>query len=97
MTLHLNLHAKWFDMIASGEKLEEYREIKPYWTKRLFKHDYDTITFSNGFKSDRRQMVVDWTDTNENYGLIKWGAPADKPVYCLNLGPIISKNFETAA
>ena len=26
---------QWFDMIASGEKKEEYREIKPYWTKRL--------------------------------------------------------------
>lgn len=29
--LHLTLKKKWFDMIASGEKKEEYREIKPYW------------------------------------------------------------------
>jgi hypothetical protein len=35
MTLHLNLKKKWFDMIASGEKKEEYRELKPYWVKRL--------------------------------------------------------------
>lgn len=34
-TLHLVLKAKWYDMIASGEKKEEYREIKPYWKKRL--------------------------------------------------------------
>ncbi len=34
--LVLNLHRKWFDMILSGEKIEEYREIKPYWLKRLF-------------------------------------------------------------
>lgn len=34
-TLHLTLKKKWFDMIASGEKKEEYREIKPYWLKRL--------------------------------------------------------------
>jgi hypothetical protein len=33
--LHLTLKKKWFDMIASGEKKEEYREIKPYWIKRL--------------------------------------------------------------
>jgi hypothetical protein len=33
--LYLTLKRKWFDMIASGEKLEEYREIKPYWVKRL--------------------------------------------------------------
>lgn len=34
-TLTLSLKKKWFDMIASGEKTEEYREIKPYWEKRL--------------------------------------------------------------
>lgn len=34
-TLHLTLKKKWFDMIASGEKKEEYREIKPYWSQRL--------------------------------------------------------------
>lgn len=33
--LNLTLKKKWFDMIASGEKKEEYREIKPYWIKRL--------------------------------------------------------------
>lgn len=33
--LHLILIGKWYDMIASGEKKEEYREIKPYWQKRL--------------------------------------------------------------
>lgn len=34
-TLHLVLKSKWYDMIASGIKTEEYREIKPYWIKRL--------------------------------------------------------------
>lgn len=34
-TLHLVLKGKWFDMIASGEKKEEYREIKPYWERRF--------------------------------------------------------------
>lgn len=34
-TLHLTLNKKWFDMIASGEKKEEYREIKPYWENRF--------------------------------------------------------------
>lgn len=33
--LHLTLKKKWFDMIASGEKKEEYREIKEYWLNRL--------------------------------------------------------------
>jgi len=40
-TLHLNLKRKWFDMILSGEKKEEYREIKDYWVKRLTQSDND--------------------------------------------------------
>ena len=34
-TLHLVLKGKWYDLIASGEKTEEYREPKPYWIKRI--------------------------------------------------------------
>ena len=33
--LTLNVSKQWFDMIAAGEKTEEYRKIKPYWTSRL--------------------------------------------------------------
>ena len=33
--LILPIKKKYFDMIISGFKKEEYREIKPYWTKRL--------------------------------------------------------------
>ncbi len=35
-TLHLNVKKKWFDMILSGEKTEEYRDIKESWIRRLF-------------------------------------------------------------
>ena len=34
-TLHLVLKGKWYDMIESGEKTEEYRESKHYWIKRI--------------------------------------------------------------
>ncbi len=33
--LTLPIKKKWFDMILSGEKKEEYREIKPYYDARL--------------------------------------------------------------
>jgi len=33
--LTLPIKKKWFDMILSGGKKEEYREIKPYYTARL--------------------------------------------------------------
>lgn len=37
-TSHLVLKHKWYDMIASGEKKEEYRDCTSYWTKRLLGH-----------------------------------------------------------
>jgi len=36
--LVMTLKKKWFDMILSGVKTEEYREIKPYWEKRFINY-----------------------------------------------------------
>ena len=41
--LYLSLKAEWYDMIESGVKTEEYREIKDYWIKRICRH-YDKRT-----------------------------------------------------
>jgi hypothetical protein len=38
-TLNLTLQRKWFDLILSGEKIEEYREIKSYWVTRILMFD----------------------------------------------------------
>lgn len=38
--LHLTIKKKWFDMISTGQKLEEYRDIKPHWIKRLVYIEY---------------------------------------------------------
>lgn len=35
--LTLPIKKKWFDMILSGKKKEEYREIKPYYNSRFAK------------------------------------------------------------
>ncbi len=35
--LDLPLKEKWYEMIESGNKKEEYREIKKYWIGRLAK------------------------------------------------------------
>ena len=37
-TLHLPLKKWWYNIIESGVKTEEYREIKPYWKQRLLKY-----------------------------------------------------------
>ncbi len=63
--LHLTLMKKWFDQILAGTKKIEYREIKPYWTKRLFDENgeaikYDFILFRNGYSKDCRKMKVEF-------------------------------------
>lgn len=50
-TLHLTLKKKWFDMILSGEKKEEYREIKPYWVTRLTGLPYN-------WKKDNKDSLI---------------------------------------
>lgn len=53
--LHLVLKGKWYDMIASGEKKEEYRELKPYWEKRLL--DYAAIVRNYKMLVVRRFLI----------------------------------------
>ena len=50
--LHLSLKQEWFDLIKSGVKLEEYREITPYWIKRLtdiekYEHQLNTLIMTD--------------------------------------------------
>lgn len=44
--LILPTKGKWFNMILSGDKREEYREIKPYYTTR-FKKIFEMYPNSN--------------------------------------------------
>lgn len=48
-TLKLTLKKKWFDMIESGAKTEEYREITQYWINRLLT-DFSTDATKNPIK-----------------------------------------------
>lgn len=43
--LTLPIKNKWFNMILSGEKKEEYRELKPYYISR-FKNIFDMHPYS---------------------------------------------------
>lgn len=43
MTLHLNLIKQYFDLHLNG-KNEEYREVTPYWIKRLMLFNGRKIT-----------------------------------------------------
>jgi len=63
-TLHLTLMKRWFDEILAGTKKVEYRDIKPYWTKRLLDDignpkKYDLIIFKNGYNKNSPTMKVE--------------------------------------
>ena len=51
-TLHLVLKRKWWDMIASGEKKEEYREVCHYWAIRLLDEQYRWYSQNTDYPKD---------------------------------------------
>lgn len=90
--LHLTLKKKWFDMIASGEKTEEYREIKPYWEKRLkFGHNYDAVSFRNGYSKCAPHLMIECKGIFTGHGVLAWGA-LKEPVFIIKLGKILTHN-----
>ena len=76
--LHLTLLKKWFDLIAIGKKTKEYRDVKPYWTKRLIGKEFDEIYFKNGYSKKVPFMRVEWKS------IIK-----DKNQYVIILGKVL--------
>ena len=91
--LTLPIKKKWFDMILSGEKKEEYREIKPYYDSR-FLHAWQgsliggraprKIRFRNGYAATSLSFVATCTlDIGE--GKPEWGAEPGKQYYRLHI------------
>jgi ribosomal protein S27E len=89
--LHLTLHKKWYDLILSGKKTEEYRDVKEYWIKRLSGQTFDVIHFKNGYRKDAREMTVECTGCVKKH--ILWEG-STKEVFALQLGKILSQNTD---
>lgn len=89
-TLKLTLKKKWFDLIKSGLKTEEYRDIKPYWDKRLMSgQTFDKVSFKNGYSQSAPTFEIELKGIRCGIGRPEWGAPQDKPVYILQLGQLL--------
>lgn len=60
--LNLVLAGEWYDMIASGEKKEEYRESKKYWWPRFANWDVNSMPTCEDFYAtifnERKPKVV---------------------------------------
>lgn len=90
--LVLPIKKKWFDMIASGEKKEEYREIKPYYDKRLVKYFDEVhwprfVVFKNGYSKKSPQIKCLCT-LNIGQGKEKWRSRKRQKILCI-------KNFKS--
>lgn len=79
--LYLPLKKKWYEMIESGYKTEEYREIKPYWIKRIGL--CDAVKFSYGYT--QRTMTFECKGIRIGKGNPVWGAP-EEDVFIIKLG-----------
>lgn len=95
-TLYLPLKKEWYNMIESGEKKEEYREINDYWKSRLMQYslrygvrDYvfkplDEVCFSYGYTKKTMTYKIDTITIGR--GKPEWGAPTDSDVFIIKLG-----------
>lgn len=95
--LVLPIKRKWFDMIKSGEKKEEYREMKSYYYSRFLKYErkYDLITksyyspefvviFKNGYSYKSPQIQCK-CKLKIGQGKEEWGAEPGKEYYILDI------------
>lgn len=101
--LPLVLKGKWYDMIASGEKKEEYRDLKPFWINRIGKWHHQQlllgedkracvlyVAFSRGYKKADLFFEVDEVQKRHWATHRDWGEP-DYPHFVLKLGKRIPK------
>lgn len=91
-TLYLPIKFEWIEMILPVIKREEYRELKPYWTTRLFNKDgspkqYKYICFHN-YKTE---WLFYYGGVSVGRGNVQWGAPHDKDVYKIKIGNFIEE------
>lgn len=88
--LTLPLKGVYFHQINSGEKVEEFRLVTPFWSKRLIGKDFDFVTVTLGYpKRDNtsRRITFKWagyerkTINHEHFGGV------DAEVFAIQLMP----------
>jgi len=99
MILQMTLKRKWFDMIESGEKKEEYREVKPFWDSRLLPLvdkplPADTVVrfYNGGYCGGSLPMIeVVLHSVTIGEGRPRWGAAKGTNYYVLSLGQVVER------
>ena len=97
--LHLVLKRKWYGMIDSGEKQEEYRDETPHW-ERIYSWwmregcKPRVVAFQNGYHKPTMWFVVDGIRTSDVSTNPDWGEP-NHPHHILFLGERIKVEDDT--
>ena len=90
--LTLPIKRKWFDMIESGEKKEEYRDSTPYYEARFTNLPrlsengmlQSYIRLRAGYTPDSPSMTIQcWID--KGTGRTEWGAKPGKKYFRLHI------------
>ena len=102
--LRLTLKKKWFNMIASGEKKEEYREVKRHWIQRICNEvEYETggawedvfkkfthVEFKNGYAKNAPTMLVECKGISIGEAKPEWSDNWQGGVFIISLGALIA-------
>ncbi len=96
----LPIKRKWYDLILSGEKKEEYRERKPYYTTRFAKvfpaGQWDkpkTIFFRNGYSTKSPEFMAECT-LSVGEGKPEWGAEPGTRYYVLSIKEVHKRPWD---
>ena len=98
-TLKLTLSKKPFEVMITGEKTEEFREVKKWVTSRLYnkdgsKKEYKYVKFTNGYGKDRPYFICIFNGTyignhiNRTYSN-NLNLSFENEIYVIELGEII--------
>lgn len=91
--LILNLKKEYFEQIKSGEKKEEYREIKKYWIKRLSKN-YDEVHIKLGYpKKEDKDKVLKFKYNGFVKKIIKHEMFGEKEVLVFSI-PLVERRWK---
>lgn len=100
--LVLPIRKQWFDMILSGEKKEEYRDVSAYWKTRfsnvfaMYPYSYlpvggvqQPILFRNGYRKDSPSFVAMCSLEDIRQGKTEWGAELGKEYFVLRIHKVL--------
>jgi hypothetical protein len=91
--LRLTIKRKWFDMIASGQKTEEYRRHSVWIDSRVnLSRSYDVVEFKNGYGQNVPKCVVEYNGYDWGQGNPAWGAEPGEDYKIILLGKVLSRH-----